>query len=155
MADPPTRSCLPRSSLDFYQRILGMSLLATSEQSDFTLYFLAYAKEGETLEQMSEGRFGREGIVELVSRAGTTGGRRARPLTLRADRPLADAQPRNRVGPGLQGLRLGQQRPRPRPVSFLHHDCSQRTRAARDAASSSTDLLAYIHRFRAPRHFGR
>lgn len=43
-----------------------MSLIATSEQSDFTLYFLAYAKEGETLEQMGKERFDREGIVELV-----------------------------------------------------------------------------------------
>jgi hypothetical protein len=72
-----------------------MSLIATSEQSDFTLYFLAYAKEGETLESMGKERFGREGIVELVRVAPSLDPRAVEadrsPLALRACRRTTTA----------------------------------------------------------------
>ncbi|KAH8077511.1 glyoxalase I [Cristinia sonorae] len=63
----------PKASLHFYQEILGMDLIATSENTDFTLYFLAYDhSEGKlTQEEKAAQRFTREGIVELTHNHGT------------------------------------------------------------------------------------
>ncbi|CAE7219404.1 unnamed protein product [Rhizoctonia solani] len=60
-------------SLKFYQDVLGMELVSKSEFSDFTLYFLGYDhSDGKaTAEEKSEGRFAREGILELTHNHGT------------------------------------------------------------------------------------
>ncbi|KXN81561.1 Lactoylglutathione lyase [Leucoagaricus sp. SymC.cos] len=63
----------PKSSLKFYQEVLGMDLYEKHEFSDFTLYFLAYNHEGKELtdEVKRATRFGREGILELTHNHGT------------------------------------------------------------------------------------
>lgn len=67
----------PKISLDFYTRILGMSLLRTLdfEDAEFSLYFLAYLPEGTSVpdENVANARytFGREGILELTHNWGT------------------------------------------------------------------------------------
>lgn len=68
----------PKKSLSFYQDILGMTLLRTSEQKEagFTLYFLGYPgdyklpKEGETSNGVNP-LAGKEGILELTWNYGT------------------------------------------------------------------------------------
>ena len=62
-----------KKSLDFYTRIMGMSLLDTHEGGDFTLFFLAFDKPGvnETAEEKKAGKFSREGILELTYNHGT------------------------------------------------------------------------------------
>ncbi|THH26614.1 hypothetical protein EUX98_g7568 [Antrodiella citrinella] len=63
----------PKPSLHFYQEVLGMDLIATSNNSDFTLYFLAYDHtNGKATQEEKQGqRFLREGIVELTHNHGT------------------------------------------------------------------------------------
>lgn len=61
----------PKASLDFYTRVLGMTLIAESKNEGFTLYFLAFAEEGKTLEELKASRFNREGVVELTHNWGT------------------------------------------------------------------------------------
>ncbi|KDN42696.1 hypothetical protein RSAG8_06653, partial [Rhizoctonia solani AG-8 WAC10335] len=58
----------PQVSLKFYQDVLGMELVSKSEFSDFTLYFLGYDhSDGKaTAEEKTNGRFAREGILELT-----------------------------------------------------------------------------------------
>ena len=63
----------PKKSIEFYSEVLGMEVVSTSEFSDFTLYFLAYDHSGgkATTEEKKEGRFSREGILELTHNHGT------------------------------------------------------------------------------------
>ncbi|CAE6420978.1 unnamed protein product [Rhizoctonia solani] len=63
----------PQVSLKFYQDVLGMELVSKSEFSDFTLYFLGYDhSDGKaTAEEKTNGRFSREGILELTHNHGT------------------------------------------------------------------------------------
>ncbi|CAE6438476.1 unnamed protein product [Rhizoctonia solani] len=63
----------PQVSLKFYQDVLGMELVSKSEFSDFTLYFLGYDhSDGKaTAEEKTNGRFAREGILELTHNHGT------------------------------------------------------------------------------------
>jgi lactoylglutathione lyase len=53
----------PKASIKFYSEVLGMEVVSTSENSDFTLYFLAYDhSDGKaTAEEKSATRFAREG----------------------------------------------------------------------------------------------
>ncbi|KAG9123123.1 Lactoylglutathione lyase [Ceratobasidium sp. 392] len=63
----------PKASIKFYTEVLGMELISTSENSDFTLYFLAYDhSEGKaTTEEKTQARFAREGVLELTHNHGT------------------------------------------------------------------------------------
>ena len=63
----------PKASLHFYQDILGMDLLQTSEGSDFTLYFLGYDHSNgvDTEEEKRTNRLYREGVLELTWNHGT------------------------------------------------------------------------------------
>lgn len=64
-------------SLDFYQRILGMSLLRRSdyEGGKFSLYFLGYLAPGETVPEEPAARHkwiaNRPGVLELTHNWGT------------------------------------------------------------------------------------
>ena len=55
----------PKKSLDFYQDVLGMTLIDTHEASDFTLYFLGYEH------QKGVPRGEREALLELTYNHGT------------------------------------------------------------------------------------
>ncbi|CAE6416836.1 unnamed protein product [Rhizoctonia solani] len=61
------------ASLKFYTEVLGMELVSKSEFSDFTLYFLGYDhSDGKaTAEEKANGRFNREGVLELTHNHGT------------------------------------------------------------------------------------
>ncbi len=67
----------PKISLDFYSRILGMKLVRTIEFPEwkFSLYFLAYLPEGETIPADDRGKSqfagNREGLLELTHNWGT------------------------------------------------------------------------------------
>ncbi|KAG8729935.1 Lactoylglutathione lyase [Ceratobasidium sp. 428] len=63
----------PNASIKFYTEVLGMELISKSENSDFTLYFLAYDhSEGKaTTEEKAQARFAREGVLELTHNHGT------------------------------------------------------------------------------------
>ncbi|KIY51245.1 glyoxalase I [Fistulina hepatica ATCC 64428] len=63
----------PKASIKFYTEVLGMELVSRNENSDFTLYFLAYDHSGGTIsaEQKKRGRFTREGVLELTHNHGT------------------------------------------------------------------------------------
>ncbi|KAK7056624.1 Lactoylglutathione lyase [Paramarasmius palmivorus] len=65
----------PKISLDFYTRILGMDLLSEKNMGDFTLYFLAFDKDGKhssmSAEEKEKSRFAREGVLELTHNHGT------------------------------------------------------------------------------------
>ncbi|KAF8598191.1 glyoxalase I [Ceratobasidium sp. AG-I] len=63
----------PKASIKFYSEVLGMEVISTSENSDFTLYFLAYDhSDGKaTAEEKAADRFSREGILELTHNHGT------------------------------------------------------------------------------------
>lgn len=67
----------PLKSLDFYTRILGMTLLRKSdyENGKFSLYFLAYLAEGETPPQDDEARRDwiarKTGVLELTHNWGS------------------------------------------------------------------------------------
>ncbi|KAF8238739.1 glyoxalase I, partial [Tricholoma matsutake] len=63
----------PKPSLHFYRDILGMELITENKHDDFTLYFLAFNHDGSnwTQEYRENGRFGREGILELTHNHGT------------------------------------------------------------------------------------
>lgn len=57
----------PKASLEFYQNVLGMKLLRTSEHeaAKFTLYFLGYKVSSE------DNEFSHEGVLELTHNWGT------------------------------------------------------------------------------------
>ncbi|EOR00764.1 Lactoylglutathione lyase [Wallemia ichthyophaga EXF-994] len=59
-----------KASLDFYTRILGMSLLDSFEGGDFTLFFLAFDGAGSESERKAS-KFSREGVLELTYNHGT------------------------------------------------------------------------------------
>lgn len=67
----------PAVSLDFYQKVLGMMLLRKLDFSEFnfSLYFLAHLRAGETLAEDDKVRtvqtFAREGVLELTHNWGT------------------------------------------------------------------------------------
>ena len=67
----------PQISLDFYTRVLGMTLLRQADFADwkFSLYFLAYVPENTTVPQDSRANaaytFGREAVLELTHNWGT------------------------------------------------------------------------------------
>lgn len=67
----------PKASVDFYTRVLGMSLLKSLdfEAGRFSLYFLAYLGEGETLPEepaaLTRAVFSRETTLELTHNWGT------------------------------------------------------------------------------------
>jgi len=65
----------PKASLKFYTEVLGMELLKEDPhpQGDFTLYFLGYDhSDGKlTAEEKADGRFNREGVLELTWNHGT------------------------------------------------------------------------------------
>ncbi|KAF9263734.1 glyoxalase I [Marasmius fiardii PR-910] len=65
----------PKVSLEFYTKILGMTLLAARPMSDFTLYFLAFDVDNKfdslNDEQKANEIWGREGILELTHNHGT------------------------------------------------------------------------------------
>ena len=54
----------PQKSLDFYQNVLGMTLIDTMKNDSFTLYFLGY-------EHQTGKRGEREGLLELTHNHGT------------------------------------------------------------------------------------
>jgi lactoylglutathione lyase len=66
----------PVASIAFYEEVLGMKLLTKMDMKDFTLYFLAYVREGEVLPQDEDGLrsyvFSREGVLELTHNKGHT-----------------------------------------------------------------------------------
>ncbi|KAG8804208.1 Lactoylglutathione lyase [Serendipita sp. 398] len=59
----------PKPSLEFYQNVLGMTLIHTIPNSDFTLYFLGYDNGGDSVKttQMAA----REALLELTHNHGT------------------------------------------------------------------------------------
>ncbi|KAL0573140.1 Lactoylglutathione lyase [Marasmius crinis-equi] len=65
----------PKVSLDFYTRIIGMSLLSEKKFDDFTLYFLAFDSENKfdslSAEERAKEVWSREGILELTHNHGT------------------------------------------------------------------------------------
>jgi len=63
----------PKVSLQFYTEVIGMELLSEKRFDDFTLYFLAFAPEGDELtpEAKAKSRFAREGVLELTHNHGT------------------------------------------------------------------------------------
>ena len=66
----------PEASLTFYQEVMGMKLVRTSEMSSagFNLYFLGYPKELGSLEERQDGvnpLSSREGLLELTWNYGT------------------------------------------------------------------------------------
>lgn len=67
----------PEISLDFYTRILGMSLLRKLDfpEMQFSLYFLARLKEGEEVPEDTDQRtvwtFSQRGVLELTHNWGT------------------------------------------------------------------------------------
>lgn len=67
----------PKASLDFYTRILGMSLIRKVDFPDwkFSLFFLAYLPEGQSVPQENVANaaytFGREAVLELTHNWGT------------------------------------------------------------------------------------
>lgn len=67
----------PQSSLDFYTRILGMTLIRQLDipEGKFSLYFLAYMPEGVSVPEDSQANakyvFSRESVLELTHNWGT------------------------------------------------------------------------------------
>ncbi|KAF8334780.1 Glyoxalase/Bleomycin resistance protein/Dihydroxybiphenyl dioxygenase [Cantharellus anzutake] len=62
----------PKASIQFYTEVLGMEFLAKHDGGDFTLYFLAFDDgKGLTEEEKAQGRFAREGVLELTHNHGT------------------------------------------------------------------------------------
>lgn len=67
----------PKSSLDFYTRVLGMKLIRQLDFADwkFSLFFLAYVPEGIQVPTDSAANakyaFGREAVLELTHNWGT------------------------------------------------------------------------------------
>lgn len=67
----------PRASLAFYRDVLGMTLLRRLdfEEGRFSLYFLAFVGEGDTLPldeaKLREHVFSRQGVLELTHNWGT------------------------------------------------------------------------------------
>lgn len=67
----------PKASLDFYTRILGMSLIRKVDFPDwkFSLFFLAYVPEGVRIssddKENASYAFGREAVLELTHNWGT------------------------------------------------------------------------------------
>ncbi|KAB5590349.1 Glyoxalase I [Ceratobasidium theobromae] len=63
----------PEKSVQFYTEVLGMELLSKTDFSDFSLYFLGYDhSDGKaTAKEKEEGRFNREGVLELTHNHGT------------------------------------------------------------------------------------
>lgn len=66
----------PKESLDFYTRILGMTLIARLDFNDmkFSLYFLAYVKPEDVPEdpvERARWMFGLPGVLELTHNHGT------------------------------------------------------------------------------------
>lgn len=67
----------PKASLDFYTRILGMKLIRNLDFADwkFSLYFLAYVPENQTVPTENTANaaytFGREAVLELTHNWGT------------------------------------------------------------------------------------
>jgi len=63
----------PKVSLKFYQEVLGMELVQTMENSDFTLYFLCWDHSNgkESAQYKLEQRGYREGVLELTHNHGT------------------------------------------------------------------------------------
>ncbi|KAI0798674.1 glyoxalase I [Irpex lacteus] len=63
----------PKVSIKFYTEVLGMELIAEHPASDFTLYFLAFDHTNgtATAEEKAQGRWNREGILELTHNHGT------------------------------------------------------------------------------------
>lgn len=67
----------PTISLNFYSKVLGMTVLRKLDfpEFSFSLYFLARLKDGESLsediEKRTEQTFSREGVLELTHNWGT------------------------------------------------------------------------------------
>lgn len=67
----------PQESLDFYTRVLGMTLVRKLDFAEwkFSLYFLAYVKDQNQIPQENEKNaaytFGREAVLELTHNWGT------------------------------------------------------------------------------------
>ena len=67
----------PQASLDFYSRVLGMKLIRKLDFAEwkFSLFFLAYIPEGETVPQdnaqNAKFTFGRSAVLELTHNWGT------------------------------------------------------------------------------------
>lgn len=67
----------PKASLDFYTRVLGMSLLRKVDFPEwkFSLFFLAYVPEGTVVPTEDQANakyaFGREAVLELTHNWGT------------------------------------------------------------------------------------
>ncbi|PVG00386.1 glyoxalase I [Serendipita vermifera] len=61
----------PQKSLDFYQNVLGMSLIDKIDVPDgaFSLYFLGYDHGGDSIQK--EKKFAREAVLELTHNHGT------------------------------------------------------------------------------------
>lgn len=63
----------PKKSLDFYENVLGMTLLRTAEMeaAKFTLYFLGYNSDPSFQRNSGNGVSDREGVLELTWNWGT------------------------------------------------------------------------------------
>ena len=67
----------PKKSLDFYESVLGMKLIRKLdfEEWKFSLFFLAYLEEGESVptdpKENSKFTFGRSAVLELTHNWGT------------------------------------------------------------------------------------
>ncbi len=68
----------PKASLDFYTRVMGMTLVRKVDFAEwkFSLYFLAYVPQGQTAPAMDDPKnanytFGREAVLELTHNWGT------------------------------------------------------------------------------------
>lgn len=59
----------PKPSLEFYQNVLGMSLIREKKYETFTLYFLGYDRGGDSLKESHI--MEREAILELTHNHGT------------------------------------------------------------------------------------
>lgn len=69
----------PKKSLEFYESVLGMKLIRKLdfEEWKFSLFFLAYLNEGESVptdsKENSKFTFGRSAVLELTHNWGTEG----------------------------------------------------------------------------------
>ncbi|WP_413568425.1 lactoylglutathione lyase [Bdellovibrio sp. HCB117] len=67
----------PKASLEFYTNVLGMKLVRKLDFAEwkFSLFFLAYVPEGETVPSENEANakytFGRQAVLELTHNWGT------------------------------------------------------------------------------------
>jgi len=59
----------PEESLAFYRNVLGMTLIDTVPNSDFTLYFLGYDHGEDSVSK--DNKFAREAVLELTHNHGT------------------------------------------------------------------------------------